>query len=671
MLGDPEERIRPCMLARRFGLFGPKATLAILQECRPYLGSISREHLTHRLKKNSTARSAGLILGIFLAAALNGSVVASGNSEFKFPICKNKIHPCCRMALAHSFLHVIVAECSSQIELQVFADPHENPLLYNVPKPLLPTGNSTSLAMLCNSILATSSEIKLVTTIAASKHYEKWAFENNFSPNNLYLQDSSEFIDAVDFMLAENHKEMDALYVSANLFSLDFIRLASQIDVYLQPSSRKIVAIAVPGNLHMEMRSILDTYNSNSNESICDYLTRLDTVSIHNIPESGGFGWSSDNVTLEEYKRIWRFYDIDLNSRHLVSDSMTIRKRSFARVGLVGNPSDGFGGKTLAATIENFYVEVVLVPNRNLNDGKVTISPNNLLDPIEFTSMDSCEMICCKNGYYGAVRLFLAVIVLFSNFKASLGAINRTGFTIYYATTIPRQVGLAGSSALVTCLLKALVEHFHIPAHLFSLEAQANMALAAERDELGISAGYADRVVQMFGGLLFMDFNPSCILKTGKGIYESMPISILPSLWLGNFKITVAFVRKPKESGSVHSKIKSRFDKGDPIVHAAMQMFAQYAQQSKDALLEGDMDRFFELMNINFEERRKLYTDAVIGDSSLRMVDIARQFGHSAKLSGSGGCVIGGCTTSKNNRQLKRELESHGFVFCVIRWGSN
>ena len=36
------------------------------------------------------------------------------------------------------------------------------------------------------------------------------------------------------------------------------------------------------------------------------------------------------------------------------------------RVGLMGNPSDGFNGKTIAMTISNFWAEVTLVESQTL-----------------------------------------------------------------------------------------------------------------------------------------------------------------------------------------------------------------------------------------------------------------------------------------------------------------
>ena len=36
------------------------------------------------------------------------------------------------------------------------------------------------------------------------------------------------------------------------------------------------------------------------------------------------------------------------------------RKRAYARAGLLGNPSDGYHGKTLSFSVRNYWAEVVL-----------------------------------------------------------------------------------------------------------------------------------------------------------------------------------------------------------------------------------------------------------------------------------------------------------------------
>lgn len=37
-----------------------------------------------------------------------------------------------------------------------------------------------------------------------------------------------------------------------------------------------------------------------------------------------------------------------------------VRKRAYARAGLIGNPSDGYHGKTISISVRNFWAEVVL-----------------------------------------------------------------------------------------------------------------------------------------------------------------------------------------------------------------------------------------------------------------------------------------------------------------------
>ena len=39
---------------------------------------------------------------------------------------------------------------------------------------------------------------------------------------------------------------------------------------------------------------------------------------------------------------------------------LLIRKRAYARAGLVGNPSDGYHGKTISLIVRNLRAEVVL-----------------------------------------------------------------------------------------------------------------------------------------------------------------------------------------------------------------------------------------------------------------------------------------------------------------------
>jgi len=76
-----------------------------------------------------------------------------------------------------------------------------------------------------------------------------------------------------------------------------------------------------------------------------------------------------------------------------------------------------------------------------------------------------------------------------------------------YDTNIPRQVGLAGSSAICTACFKALLAFYSLTESEFQKPICPKFVLSVEHDELGINAGLQDRVVQVYGGLVYMDFD--------------------------------------------------------------------------------------------------------------------------------------------------------------------
>ena len=61
---------------------------------------------------------------------------------------------------------------------------------------------------------------------------------------------------------------------------------------------------------------------------------------------------------------------------------MTIKTKSYARIGLMGNPSDGYFGKTISCAITNYCAEVTLQESTTLQ-----IVPNSELDPTQFSSL--------------------------------------------------------------------------------------------------------------------------------------------------------------------------------------------------------------------------------------------------------------------------------------------
>src|SRR5579872_2505566 len=128
---------------------------------------------------------------------------------------------------------------------------------------------------------------------------------------------------------------------------------------------------------------------------------------------------------------------------------------AFARAGLVGNPSDGYFGKTIAFTLRNFRAQVRLRESPHFE-----ILPT-YGDLARFHSVNSFLKDQRLHGYYGGMRLIKAAIKKFHEYcrKRDIELQDRS-FTVNFHTDIPRLVGLAGSSAIVMAMLRALMQ-FH------------------------------------------------------------------------------------------------------------------------------------------------------------------------------------------------------------------
>ena len=107
--------------------------------------------------------------------------------------------------------------------------------------------------------------------------------------------------------------------------------------------------------------------------------------------------------------------------------------------------------------------------------------------------------------------------------------------------------------------------------------------MAAERDELGITAGYQDRVIQAYGGCVYMDFDRNLMKSRGYGQYEQLGVKpgAMDGLWL-------AYQRQGKDSGKVHRNIKELFEAGDESIRDGMQKLAFLAEETKHILLSSD-----------------------------------------------------------------------------------
>ena len=325
-----------------------------------------------------------------------------------------------------------------------------------------------------------------------------------------------------------------------------------------------------------------------------------------------------------------------------------LETHAYARAGLVGNPSDGYFGKTLSVSIRDFAARIVMYDWPTLE-----ILPC-AQDHVRFGNLTELALDVRQNGYYGGLRLVKGSLKRFHDYcvENDIDLPDRN-FTIRYETNIPRQVGLAGSSAIITATFRALMQWFEIEIPLHILP---NWILSVERDELGIGAGLQDRVCQAYEGLVYMDFNREQMERCGHGSYTRLNTALLPPLYLA-YKEQLA-----EGSEVVHNNLRERWNRGEEKVLAAMFEFARITEQAQICLMEGRREEFAKLIDANFELRR-----GIIGISSthLEMVETARRCGASAHFAGSGGAIIGSYASNDAFERLRLEL---GRIGCrVIR----
>jgi glucuronokinase len=321
---------------------------------------------------------------------------------------------------------------------------------------------------------------------------------------------------------------------------------------------------------------------------------------------------------------------------------LLIRKRAYARAGMVGNPSDGYHGKTISVIVRNFAAEVTLYEWDRV---ELVLSQD---DKSIFRSVEDLARDVKLHGYYAGIRLVKATIKKFVDYcTRQQVSLHGRNFSVRYQSNIPRQVGLAGSSAIIVATLRCLMEFYgvEIPHRV-----QPSLVLAVETEELGIAAGLQDRVIQVHEGLVYMDFAEERMEKLHGlwcGVYEPLDPRLLPPLYVAYN----AEVSEPTEV--IHNNLRARFNQGEPAVLDAMHRLGELCVEAREAILARNAHRLGELIDANFEVRRSICR---LSAEHVEMVERARAVGVSASFSGSGGAIVGICPDDATFHRLQAAM---------------
>jgi len=321
-----------------------------------------------------------------------------------------------------------------------------------------------------------------------------------------------------------------------------------------------------------------------------------------------------------------------------------IESVAYARFGLIGNPSDGYFGKTISAILKNFRAKVTLFESTRIQ----FVAKGS--DELEYESINGLVEDIRIKGYYGGIRLLKASAKKFHDYCTDNGiTLPRKNFSIEYDTNIPIRVGLAGSSGIITATMRALSEFYNVQIPKPVLP---SLILSVELEELGIGAGLQDRVIQVYEGSVFMDFEKEHLEQTGHGHYHEIDPDLLPPLF-------IAYNSDLAEGTELtHNNLRVRYNQGDPDVIKGMKRFAELAQESYDLICAGKGSEIGPLIDENFDLRKSLCD---LNPSHVKLIEMGRKHSCPVKYAGSGGAIVGMYNgTEKNLGDLQKAFKTIG-----------
>jgi galactokinase/mevalonate kinase-like predicted kinase len=318
-----------------------------------------------------------------------------------------------------------------------------------------------------------------------------------------------------------------------------------------------------------------------------------------------------------------------------------IRAISAGRAGIIGNPTDGYGGSMIACSTKN-KAEVTIEESKELIlqnfSGEKILRWEN-----DFENQDD---------YFDIFRAVLRYFKLY-DLKAKITA----------TSNIPVQAGLAGSTAMLSAILSAVMAYTGKKVNPYEL---AELNRTIELNYLKVHCGYQDAYMTTFGGLNYLDFR-------GKEHYKEMKDEQYASVenlsaYVGDMPFVIAHTGIKHHSGNFHRPIRERWLEGDPAVVNGYNEIINIAREGKKALLKGDWQQLAYLMNKNHQIQDSL---ADSGEQNRYMITVAREHGAlAAKLAGAGGggTIIVLTFEPERVKKVLREAGAEEFIELDPTW---
>ncbi len=336
------------------------------------------------------------------------------------------------------------------------------------------------------------------------------------------------------------------------------------------------------------------------------------------------------------------------------------------RAGVLGNPSDMYGGTVISIAIDR-RAYVAIEPASELKlisidaamsqtiDSPQDLAPAPVPSSAELTDMEPRMLESSRRETY---------------LNALKAVVDHQGWTKFQAkiscwSDIPPYAGLSGSSALVAAALHATDRYLGISRNPYD---SSETARAIEFHRLGVTCGYQDFYATTFGGFLYMDFRgkerwlgPAHEPLATVERFDSMPRPL---------PFVIANTGIKRESSTPHRPLRERWLSRESKVVDGVGELAELARKGKKLLLTRAWDEIAVLMNENHRIVRELGGS---GEANDGLIEKALGSGcGGAKLAGAGhgGTII--CMSQDPHNvvdALKESAGTEGFVLTHAAQG--
>jgi len=279
-----------------------------------------------------------------------------------------------------------------------------------------------------------------------------------------------------------------------------------------------------------------------------------------------------------------------------------------ARAGVIGNPTDGYGGSLISCTLScRACARITEARRLELSfAGQETVIRDE-------------SDLRLDGGFFDIAKSVIRYL-----------RISDRKFRLEGTSQVPYRSGLAGSTAMLAATFGAVCRFIGLKMDRYQL---AETIRYIELNYMDIQCGYQDQYMTVFGGLNYMDFRT-------KEMYRELEEEVYGTVeplagFVEKLPFVVVHTGVQRISGNVLKPIRERWIEGDQAVIQGYREIAELARTGKKTLLRGDWEALGGLMNRNHEIQQELGASGKVND---HYIDLARKNGAlGAKLAGAGG----------------------------------